>query len=99
MSITYQLNCSKARRTSYALLRSLKSNNPHFLVQMFKTYVLPILEFGTPIFNPHYRKDIENIEKVQRSYLKNVYKRTYQYRRNQYLSIPPLTFPNFLRPL
>ena len=64
-----------ARRTSFALLRSLKSNDPQFLVNMFKTYVLPILEFASPVFCPYYAKDIDLMEKVQRDFLRMVYRR------------------------
>jgi hypothetical protein len=70
---------TKARRTAFALLRSLKSNNPKFLLNMFKTYVVPILEFACPIFNPYYQKDIESIEKVQRDFVKSVYHRCPKY--------------------
>jgi hypothetical protein len=43
----------KSRKISYTLLRSLKSKNPQFLISMFQIYVIPILEFGCPIFNPY----------------------------------------------
>jgi hypothetical protein len=60
----------KSRKISYALLRSLKSKNPQFLIRMFQIYVIPILEFGCPIFNPYYAKDINYIEKVQKNFPK-----------------------------
>jgi ribonuclease P/MRP protein subunit RPP40 len=62
----------KSRRISYALLKSLKSNDPKFLVQMFKSYILPILEFSSPVFNPYYAKDINALEKIQRDFVKLV---------------------------
>jgi hypothetical protein len=74
------ITVKKARRTSFALLRSLRSKDPKFLVNMFKTYVLPILEFGSPIFNPYYSKDIDLMEKVQREFVRIVYKRSLTYR-------------------
>ena len=46
---------------------------------MFKVYVLPILEFGCSIFNPYYSKDIEQIEKIQRDYVRLVFKRSFEY--------------------
>ena len=49
---------------------------------MFKVYVIPVLEFGCPIFNPYYGKDIECIEKVQRDFTRVVYKRSPLYRLN-----------------
>ena len=74
---------TKSRRTSYALLKSIKSNDPTFLISMFKVYVLPILEFGCPIFNPHYSKDIEQIEKVQRDYVRLVFKRSFEHSKDK----------------
>jgi hypothetical protein len=65
----------KSRRTSYALLRSIKSNNSKILINMFKTYIMPILEFSSPVFSPYFNKDILLIEKVQRDFLRMVYKR------------------------
>ena len=46
---------------------------------MFKVYVLPILEFGCSIFNPYYSKDIEQIEKIQRDYVRLAFKRSFEY--------------------
>ena len=72
----------KARRTSFALLRSLKSNDPNLLINLFKIYVIPILEFSCPIFNPYYQKDIESVEKVQRDYIRIVYRRSPHFHKN-----------------
>ena len=66
---------TKARKISFTLLRSLKSNNAQFLVQTFYTYVIPILEFACPVFNPYYLKEIFEIEKVQKEFIKRVYRR------------------------
>src|SRR6266576_2245439 len=70
------ITTKKARRVSYALLNSLKSNDSKFLIQMYKAYVLPILEFACPIVNPYCAKDIKAIEKVQRDFVKLVYRRS-----------------------
>jgi hypothetical protein len=49
---------------------------------MYKTYILPILEFASPFFNPHYVKDINAIEKIQRDLVKLVYRRTPHHHQN-----------------
>jgi len=72
----------KSRKISYALLRSLKSKNPQFLNSMFQIYVIPILEFGCPIFNPYYAKDINYIEKVQKNFLQMIHRRSREYIQN-----------------
>ena len=68
----------KARRVSYCLLKSLKSKDPGLLINLFKIYVRPILEFGSNVFNPHLNKDILAIEKIQSDFLKMVYFRSNQ---------------------
>ena len=38
----------------------------------FKTYILPILEYCSPIWNPHLLQDIDRLENVQRSFTKKL---------------------------
>ena len=66
----------KARQVCFALFKSIKSRNPSIFIQMFKTYVRPILEFGSNVFNPFLIKDIDAIEKIQINFLKIIYKRS-----------------------
>jgi hypothetical protein len=54
---------------------------------MYKTYILPILEFACPVFNPHYAKDINAIEKIQRDFVKLVYRRAPPHHQNPQTSI------------
>ena len=46
---------------------------------MFKAYILPVLEFGSPIFNPYFAKDVKALEKVQRDFVKQVYRRSHKH--------------------
>nr|CAD2171133.1 unnamed protein product [Meloidogyne enterolobii] len=64
---------AKATRTYFTIIRSLKTRNPNFLINLFKIYVLPILEFGSPVFNPYLQKDILSLENVQKKFLQIVY--------------------------
>ena len=43
------------------------------LVRAFKTYVRPILEYNSQIWNPHYVRDIRAIESVQRRFSKKLW--------------------------
>ena len=63
----------KARKTSYAILKSIKHSDASILVNLFKTYIRPTLEFGTNIFNPFLIKDINAIEQIQKHFLKIIY--------------------------
>nr|CAD2141501.1 unnamed protein product [Meloidogyne enterolobii] len=65
----------KAIRCSYSIFKSIKSKNPKILTNLFNIYVRPILEFSSPVFNPHLEKDIKSIEKVQKDFLRWVFRR------------------------
>ena len=63
----------KARRISNLLLRSFVSKNKELLVRAFKTYVRPILEYSSVVWNPHLLCDINSVEQVQRSFTKRLF--------------------------
>ena len=42
------------------------------LIRAFLVYVRPLLEFNSPIWSPHYKQDIELIERVQRRFTKRL---------------------------
>ena len=43
----------------------MKSRNPEILLSLYKSIVRPHLEYCTPVWSPHYRKDKELLERVQ----------------------------------
>jgi hypothetical protein len=50
--------------------RSFRNDNSDFFVQMFKTFVRPLLEYGTCVWSPYLNVDINLIEQVQRKFTK-----------------------------
>ena len=60
-------------KVSGLILRSFTSKNKKLLVRAFKTYVRPILEYCSPVWNPHLLKDINALEKVQRYFTKRLF--------------------------
>jgi len=56
---------TKAYSRAALILRCFKTKNPFLLLRAYKTYVRPILESCTQVWNPHLKKDIIKIEKVQ----------------------------------
>lgn len=89
------IRANKATKALFQLLRILKVNDPGILTHCFKTYVLPLLEFASPVWSPYLKGDIEKLEKVQRLFTKIVYHRnkltlcSYQ-ERCKYLGLSPL---------
>ncbi len=56
------------------IFRSFLSNNRELKVLAYKTYVRPILEYSTAVWNPHLLCDINLIESVQRRFTKRLLK-------------------------
>lgn len=49
----------------FSLFRTLSSTLPTVYLQCYKSYVLPILDFASPVWSPHSKKHIAKIEAVQ----------------------------------
>jgi hypothetical protein len=72
----FSAHCSRiskrALRLSAHIFRVFKTRTTKFLLKMFQTYVRPIVESGPQVWSPHLLKDIDVIEKVQRSFTKRI---------------------------
>ena len=62
----------KALFTGSRVFRSFKTRDRSFLIKMFKVYVKPLVSYITPVWNPYLRRDVNAIERVQRSYTKRI---------------------------
>ena len=60
----------KAHRKANLILRCFESRNISSLTAAFKTYVRPVLEYCSVVWNPFLIKDIDQLEKVQRRFTK-----------------------------
>ena len=58
----------KASARMNCLLRSFESKSTPFLLQLYKTFVRPKLEYASPVWSPYMLKDIRLIESVQRQF-------------------------------
>ena len=63
---------AKAHQRSYLILKSFQTKDVWLLLRAYITYVRPIVEYATVIWNPYLNKDIESIEQIQRSYTKKI---------------------------
>jgi len=61
--------CTQAYNKASQMLgmvgRTIKSRSPDILISIYKSIVRPHLEFCSPAWAPHYKKDSELLEKVQ----------------------------------
>ena len=55
-----------ASNTLGFLHRNLKHCPPHIKSSCYKSLVVPVIEYGCTVWDPHTHKDIDKIEKVQR---------------------------------
>ena len=66
----YQRIASKAARVSDAVRRIFRSRTRELLWPAFQVYILPVLMYCSPAWNPPLRKDRNVLEAVQRRYTK-----------------------------
>ena len=57
---------SKANRTLGFIRRNLKISNKSLKESAYKALVRPILEYASPVWDPHSEENIKTLEKVQR---------------------------------
>ena len=62
----------KARSLSGMIARNFVYKTPSILIPLYKTLIRPVIEYGNPVWCPHLRKHIDEIEKIQRNYTKNI---------------------------
>ena len=81
-----------AKKRSYLIYRCFESKNLKSLLLGYKSYILPILNYASPVWSPSTVYEINLIERVQRSYTKKIpvcLKMSYP-ERLKYLNIPSL---------
>ena len=64
--------CVKANRMLGLIKRTLVNRSPRILTTLYKSLVRPHLEYSTAAWSPHYVKDREMLEKVQRRFTRMV---------------------------
>jgi len=63
---------AKAHQRANAIHRCFISRNTNLLVRDYLTYVRPLLEYNSIIWSPHFKCDVDAIEKVQRRFAKRI---------------------------
>ena len=57
----------KGRQFTHWILRSFTSRCPEVILQLFKSYVIPRLEYASLLWSPYLVKNITKIEAIQRT--------------------------------
>lgn len=75
-SLSFDKHCeliaNKATAMVFKLFRALSTSNSAVLLWAYKTYVRPLLEYGTPVFSPFKRRVIEMLERVQNCFTRKL---------------------------
>lgn len=62
----------KACNVINLIFRSFKTRKVDFLLRMYTTYVLPIVDYGCAVYLPHSVKNIKLIESIQRRFTRRI---------------------------
>ena len=62
----------KAAAVSWMIRASFSSRDQDVLKLAFCTYVRPILEYCSPVWNPHHKYLIDRVEKIQKRFTKSI---------------------------
>ena len=63
---------AKAKQRLFLVHKSFVCKDPTILILAFKTYVLPILDYCSPVWSPYNATDISRIESIQRVFTKRL---------------------------
>ena len=66
------ITIAKAKQRLFLLKKSFLSKNPNILILAFKTYIIPLLEYCSPVWNPQNITDVKRLESVQRMFTKRL---------------------------
>ena len=67
-----KIKISKCKKVCGMILRTFMSRNATHLLSLFKALVIPIIDYCSIVWNPHLKKEIKAIEKIQRNYTKRI---------------------------
>ena len=65
----------KANSLSYMVMKTFKSRIPHLYINLFKTYIRPIVEYNVSIWSPYLIKDVIKAEYIQKKFTRQICKK------------------------
>ena len=70
LSFKYHITEMTKNATNFAawLLRTFRTRDKDVMLLLLKTYIIPRLEYASPVWNPHKINEIQQIEAVQRTF-------------------------------
>ena len=75
-SLKFSEQCKKVALTCNRIIgqvrRSFSNKDPTIMMQIFKSYILPHLDYAVSVRNPYMQKDIAILESIQRRYTRMI---------------------------
>jgi hypothetical protein len=75
-NLKFTVHCTNVIRKAYHVIRTifttLKYHDSHFYLKMYTCYVRPLLEYGSQVWSPLMKCNIDRIERVQRYYTRRI---------------------------
>ena len=75
--LNFDLHLGKVITRAYQrinlIFRGFVTKDPIFLKKCYLSYVRPIMEYCSPVWSPHLKKDIEALERVQKYFTSRVH--------------------------
>ena len=54
------------------IMRTFINKSKSLLIPIFKSLIRPVLEYGNVVWHPYLRKNIDEVEKIQRNFTRNI---------------------------
>ncbi len=68
-----EITAKKAMRVTSLIFRTFNSNSRNNFLRAYKSYVRPILEYASAVWNPYLQNDINILEKVQQNFTRRLF--------------------------
>ena len=72
LSSTSQTYVKNVQTCQACILRTFTTRDSITMMTLFKSLVLPRLDYGSQLWSPHLVKHIDQLEKIQRSFTKHI---------------------------
>ncbi|VDL74547.1 unnamed protein product [Nippostrongylus brasiliensis] len=66
----------KAYVALFKIFRNVTGTDTRILIRLYKSYVLPHLEYGSIVWNPHFKGEVSKIERVEKLFTRLLWLRT-----------------------
>lgn len=74
--LTFDSHCvlkvKQASKITNSIFRTFQTRDTEFLLKLYKIYVLPVLDYGSTIYSPSTRKNVNLLESVQRHFTRRI---------------------------